>query len=270
MIEEIKKKRWRLSEELKIKTPEESLQFINELGMVAVVSHKILPSFYDGIYVSSGDYRHRFDSERVERMWKLTHDLAAEKKIYYGRLLKGSNILIPMNLFPSFLRLRPIPAFPDVYWEGKLSRMGKEVMEVLLASGPLSTENIYSGLRLWKKEHRKRLQSALLELQAKMLICCAGTAIKGGTKWGSTVWAVLEKWLPESVRLKAEEIDEDEAMTNIIEKFVYAAILVNEKMIVRFFRWNKDKVKAIVQAMLDNNILSICEFKGTKHLFRKD
>ncbi|HID93077.1 MAG TPA: hypothetical protein EYP60_03170 [bacterium (Candidatus Stahlbacteria)] len=68
MIQELKRKRWRLSKELKIRTPEESLKFIEELGMVAVVSDKILPSFYDTIYVSSGDYRYRFDSERVERM----------------------------------------------------------------------------------------------------------------------------------------------------------------------------------------------------------
>lgn len=267
MIQELKRKRWRLSKELKIRTPEESLKFIEELGMVAVVSDKILPSFYDTIYVSSGDYRYRFDSERVERMWKLAHNLAAEKKIYYGRLLKRGNLLISMNLFSSFLRLYPIPNFPDFYWEGKLSRMGKEIMEALLANGPLSTERIYSDLRLWKKEHRKKLQSALVELQSKMLICCAGTVIKGKTRWGSTVWAVLEKWLPEHVRIKAEEIDEDEAMTNIIEKFVYAAILANEQMIARFFKWNTDRVKAIVKAMLDNNIISIYEFKGTKHLF---
>ena len=42
----IKRIRWRLSKDIKIKDRSAALQFVDDLGFVTVVSDKVLPSFY--------------------------------------------------------------------------------------------------------------------------------------------------------------------------------------------------------------------------------
>lgn len=250
----IKRKRWKLSKDLKIKDTADALQFVDDLGFVAVVSDKVLPSFYDAVFQSDEIYVHRFNAERVERMWNLTHDLAAEKLIYYGKLIGKKNLLISMKLFPNVLLLYPVPDYNELYWAGNLRKMGKDVMDLLFKEGPCSTPEIQTMLGLGKNEKRE-LQRVLVDLQRQALICCAGTEVKGRAKWGSTIWDAMERWIPEETKMRASSIPERKARIHLVDKFVYAAIQTNSNIIRKYFGWPQSQVAEVVNHLVEASIL---------------
>lgn len=250
-----KRKRWRLSKDLKIRERSTALKFIDDLGFVAVVSDKVLPSFYDAVFQSDEIYGHFFNSERVERMWNLTHYLASEKLTYYGKLIGKKNLLISMNLFPDVLQLHPIPDYNELYWAGDLRKMGKDVMDILSEEGRCSTPDMQTFLGL-QKDDKREFQSVLVELQSQALICCAGTEVKGGAKWGSTIWDTMERWVPEDTKVRAASIPEFEARIHIVERFVYAAVQTNFKTIKKYFGWSKKETEETIDHLVNSGVLS--------------
>ncbi len=252
---EVKKKRWRLSRNLKIRDSAAALDFVDDLGFVAVVSDRVLPSFYDAVYQSDEVYLHRYNSERVERMWELTHSLASEKRVYYGKLLAKKNLLISMKLFPDILRLYPIPDYNELYWEGNLRKVGKDVINLLSSEGPRSTPEIQTLLGLHQKDEKRELQSVLVELQSQALICCTGTEMRGSAKWGSTVWDTMERWVPEEFRVRASHLSEMEARVHLVERFIYAAIQTSSATIRKYLGWPKKQVAETVDYLADSGIV---------------
>lgn len=264
-FERLKIRRWRLENKRKIKNIKEAENFVNELGLLAPFSHKLLPTLYQATYSKSKPRADGWDWDRIDKTWNFAKDLAAQKKAYYGKLISRKNCLISMALFPSFYKLYKKGYYLDEYYDGYLSRTAKQIMDILSNSKPLPTKILRSRVGLRGKEGTREFHNALEILETKAMIARVGS-VKSSTGWDAFIWGTLEDWLPQEIKEQAEEISPEEAMTNIIEKFVFALVITDTTTISRFFKWQKELVKECVYNLISEKKISEYTFENKKVL----
>jgi hypothetical protein len=265
-VREIKRKRWLLSENLQILRIEEARCFVQRMGIVSIFSDKILPSLATAIYTN--ELPTQFEAD--QRVWDFAHSLMSGKKSYYGRLLKSRNVLISTKLLPCFLRLTPIPDYKRLHQAGRLSTTATSIMELLLDSKPLTTVQIKDRLQNLKKSSKKIFERALKELQENFLICCAGKVAHCKCRWRFSLWSPTQNWIPQGVRSRAQACSRAEAMSTLIEKFVYTTIKIDEKKIARFFKWPLDEVRSRVESLIEKGRILHYHYGRETFLFKDD
>ena len=266
LINEIKAKRWRLIKPLHLHTISEVKEFIDNLGVLAVFSDKVLPNLYDATYSAGKPRADGWDWARIDRAWQFALTLARGKLVFYGKLIRKKNLLISMKFFANFYRLWGGKDYIDEYYAGNLSHTAKEMMEVFTKHKILNTNQIRSYVLLRGKEGTKVLHKTLVELQAKGMLTCVGSIRRGTSSWDTFLWGILEDWIPDDIKIEAESLDKEEAMTNIIKQFVHTLVVTDELTITRFFKWNAEQVSGLIRHLVANGSLHIVEVEGRKCL----
>jgi transcription initiation factor IIE alpha subunit len=260
----IKNKRWLLDRSTKIFRIEEAKEFIERLGFVSALSNGHLPTLSKAIYTD--DLPNKFEAD--QRVWDFLHVLITKKWVYYGRMLGPNNTVVSMKLLPSFIRLYPIPDYRVLYEQGALGDMAKSVMDLLSEQGPLMTHQISSQLEISSQPTKRILRQALLELQRRLLICCAGKIARCKSRWRFGVWAPVDKWVPQAVKTKAKLLSDGEAKCRIIEKYIYTTARTTPKAIARFFNLPLREVREVVSSMIDKELVSSYNHQGEEYLFK--
>ncbi|KPK62834.1 hypothetical protein AMJ83_09505 [candidate division WOR_3 bacterium SM23_42] len=260
----IKKKRWLLERNAKIFRVEEAKEFVKRLGLVSALSNEHLPSLAKAIYTA--DLPNRFEAS--QRLWDFVHILITKKWVYYGRILPAHNTIVSMELLPCFLHLYPIPDYRSLYEQRILSEMGKQVMDLLHERGPLMTQEIRNQLGISSLQTRKELAHALVELQRKSLLCCAGKVAQCRCRWRFGIWAPVDKWVPRKIKTKARALSDEEAKRRIIDKYVYTAVRTTPKAIARFFNWSLKEIDSTLSSMIDKEVVSSYNHQGEEYLFK--
>jgi hypothetical protein len=116
------------------------------------------------------------------------------------------------------------------------------------------------------KEGTKALHRALVELQAKGMLTCVGSIRKATSSWDTFLWGIPEDWIPEDIKIEAENIEREKAMSNIIKKFVYTLVITDELTITRFFKWEHNQVNELTEQLIKEDILRAIEFRNHKCL----
>jgi hypothetical protein len=259
----IEKKRWLLDKNKKIFCVKEAKEFVERLGLVSVSCNGRLPCLLKAIYTD--DLLNQFEAD--QRLWDFIHVLISEKCVYYGRILGGNNTMISMKLLPSLLQLIPIPDYRNLHGHGSLSRTEKEVMHTLDANGPLMTHELRDRLGMRSEPAKKRFGRVMVDLERKMLICCAGK-IHSRWGWRSGLWTTAEKWIPQDVLARARVLSEEEARRKLIEKYVYATTRTTTRAIAQFFKWPMAEVVRTVSSLIDREMVSSYNHKGETYLFK--
>ena len=266
IVNEIRGRRWRLAESLKLHNISETKEFIDDLGILAVFSDKVLPNLYEATYSAEEPRADGWNWDKIDRAWQIALTLTREKQIYYGKLIRKKNLLISMKLFASFYRLWCGSDYLDEYYSGHLSKTGKDIMDVFTKYKVLSTHQIRSYVLLRGKEGTKALHRALVELQAKGMLTCVGSIRKATSSWDTFLWGIPEDWIPEDIKIEAENIEREKAMSNIIKKFVYTLVITDELTITRFFKWEHNQVNELTEQLIKEDILRAIEFRNHKCL----
>lgn len=267
-IEQIKTKKYRLLDKYRIRDINEAYNFINKLGTVAVYSDKILPNLYDAVYSKEKPRSDGWNWDRIERTWHFALDLAKERKIYYGKLLRKKNILIPIKLFPNFYKLYAKSDYLKEYHDGNLTKTAKDIMQVLSSKTFLSTDDIRASLSFHKKEGTKRLHKGLVELQENGMISCVGS-IKGKSNWDVFVWGILKRWLPVEVIERAKILTRDKAVRNLTKQFIDTKTITTLSEIRRFFNLDENEVDGTVAYLLKKRTVSFCSVENKRYLIFK-
>ncbi|UCG30472.1 MAG: winged helix DNA-binding domain-containing protein [candidate division WOR-3 bacterium] len=263
-LKTIEKKRWLLDKNIKIFRVEEAREFVERLGLVSALSNGVLPSLQRAIYTD--DLRSRFEAD--QRLWDFIHVLINRKWAFYGRVLGGQNTVISMKLLPSFLRVYPIPDYRKMHEKGMLSNMARSVMDLLMKHGPLMTHEIRDRMGIGSQAKKRQSNQALVELQRKQLVCCAGKIAFNKYRWRFALWSATEQWLPEETKVRARMLSSDEAKRKLIEKYIYAMTKTTAKKITQFFNMSLNEVNRIVCSMIDKELVSSYNHKGETYLFK--
>jgi hypothetical protein len=260
----IKNKRWLLDKSTKIFRIEEAKEFIERLGFVSALSNGHLPTLARAIYTE--DLPSKFLAE--QRVWDFLHVLITKKWVYYGRMLGPNNTIVSMKLLPSFIRLYPIPDYRDLHEQRVLGEVARSVMDLLSEQGPLMTHEIRNKLDASSALTKGKLRQVLLELQRRLLICCAGKIARSNCRWHFGVWAPAATWVPNKVKARANLLSTAEAKRRIIEKFIYTTGRTTSKTIARFFNLPLKEVRELVSSMIDKELVSSYNLQGEEYLFK--
>ena len=263
-LKTIERKRWLLDKSNKIFRVEEAKDFVERLGLVAALSNGLLPSLRNAIYID--DLPNRFEAD--QRLWDFIHVLITRKWAFYGRVLGGHNMVISIKLLPSFIRLYPVPDYRKMSGKGTLSSTARIMMDVLVKQGPLMTHEIREKVGFISPAAKRKSTQALIELQRKQLICCAGKIARHKCRWRFGLWAATEQWLPEDVKARARMLGSEDARRKLIDKYIYASTRTTVKKIAQFFNMSLREVSKIVNSMIDRELVSSYNEKGETYLFK--
>ena len=185
-----------------VNSQEEALKFINKYGIVTLFPIKgtSFPSLYRA---TKGNRQEKFD-----RAWGWADDLAMEKLIHYGKLVRKQVSLVSLELFPPLYRLCR---------RDGLSDLAKQIIDFLGTHGPTSTTVLRKSLGFWGKEKKYMFTKAVDELQLTFAIAIVG---REKPPRMTHIYDLIERWMPKSLFRRAEAIDRAEAKAKIIAKFM--------------------------------------------------
>jgi len=185
-----------------VNSQEEALEFINKHGVVTLFPIKgtSFPSLY---HATKGNRQEKFD-----RAWGWADDLAMEKLIHYGKLVRKQVSLVSLDLFPSLYKLCRTRELSDV---------AKKMLNFLETHGSTSTTVLRKRLGFWGKEKKNTFTKAVDELQLTFAIAIVG---REKPPRMTHIYDLTERWMPKSLFKGAEKIDRAEAKAKIIAKLM--------------------------------------------------
>jgi hypothetical protein len=256
---------------LAVGTKAQALAFVNSVGFCFAfkAEHSELPCLW---HAASGMRnprmpRHTHNDPTIAFVWEMKDVLPAEKKIYYGKLLKGRPTMVSVEYLPYFYVLANRTGARDEYLQehrrGRLSTAARRIMDALLDSWPQTTKGLKLATSLHGKSDRPLFDKAIGELQAKMFL------VKVAEEYEpfSFVWAPFNKTYPAEVR-RARRISADEARAEILARYFANQLIATVTSTQRLFRWTKKEIyHAFGELMQKGVIRSDVLVEGKDHRY---
>jgi hypothetical protein len=265
-LRRIRTRRCRL-EDPTIRTEREALDFIDEMGLCAEFSHKALPTFYDAVHSDELPDEKGWNWDKIDRAWHLALRLARKKKIYYGKFFAGNTLLMSLNALPAFLGLYAPADYLEEYLSGRLSRLGKDLMDVLTEFGIQSSEDLRARLSLKGKEGNALFKKALAELQSRGLLSAVGAVKRGRSGWDVLLWEPIERWIPEPVARARNQYDSEDALLEVLEIVLNSLVFGSLDDIRRTLKRKKDEVRGSLAHLVATGRIGVLERKGKEDLY---
>jgi hypothetical protein len=237
--------------DLRVRTEEEALHFLNEVGLSLLLSAKgiELPSLWGALCGEDRRVPASHDDPELGLAWKWKDTLPVAGKVLYGKFLRKRPVFISLDLAPYFYALSPNygnPAedYQQDYLDGRLSVEAKQVYEVLLEQGALPTSRLRREAALSGKSNASRFERALTELQMDLRI--TKVAISDANRWGYCyVYDLLPRHFAEVV-LRAEAIPGRQARETILLRYLQTVVAVTPQQVRSLFGWQPGDVERLV------------------------
>lgn len=174
-------------------------------------------------------------------VWEMKNILPAEKRIYYGKLLKSRPTMVSLEYLPYFYALSRRSGSADEYVrefaKGELSSASKAIMDALSDSSPQLTKGLRIASGLHAKSDRGEFDKAIRELQRKMFI------VKVAEHYSpfSFEWDMILRRFPKETR-RARKISEEQARQKILQKYFENQLIGTVASIQQLFGWEKQEI----------------------------
>lgn len=215
----------------RVRTKRQALAFVNSLGFcyAFTTGPGELPGLFDVLATRS-----------VDRMWSWAwqwkDELASEKKLFYGKVLRRKPTYISLTYLPQFYALTGNVGEADdylqAYREGQLSLLAKGIYEYVRDHGPCSTWMVRKQF-VSRGDRSGPFHRALTSLQERLLIGKVGELERGSY---SFIWDTFDRWLPQAVRA-ASRITAVHAAATILERYLRTTGAASLKVIAAMFEW---------------------------------
>jgi hypothetical protein len=253
-LEAVRAERYRQRPQLRVRTEEEALAFLDEVGLCLLFSAKDieLPSLWGALCGEDRPLPSHHDSRELGLAWRWKDTLPVAGKVLYGKFLRRRPVFVSLDLAPYFYALSPnygnlAEDYLEDYGDGRLSVEAKQVYEVLLREGSLPTSRLRREAGLSGKANASRFDRALAELQMDFRI--AKVAISDANRWSYCyVYDLLPRHFPEPVRA-AEAISGRQAREVILLRYLRTVVAARRKDVGRLFGWQPGDVERMVERM---------------------
>lgn len=189
----------------KVKTYEEAIQVIDELGFLPLAS--LVPG-YPSLNSITLEGNWHSDTEFDPWIWRTK--FSSDGIAGYGKFIKKKSILVSRKLLPYAKKvLGSDESVEERYLSGNISREAYGLYKIISQEEGIDTRALRSEAGLKEKEKKKQFENALLDLQGTMDIVISGIQEKknedGETNgWSSTAFETYDSW---TSRNKIESID---------------------------------------------------------------
>ncbi|HEX9531259.1 MAG TPA: hypothetical protein VGA58_00575 [bacterium] len=214
-----------------MRTKRAALAFVDRVGFCYAFTGGPggLPGLFDVLATRSID-------RKWEWAWQWKDDLASDKKLFYGKVIRRKPTYVSLRYVPYFYALTGnVGAHDDhlqAYREGRLSLLAKDIYEYLRAHGTCSTGTL-RRLFVTRGGVGAAFHRALADLQNHLLIGKVAES-KGGTY--SFIWDTFDRWLPQSIRTAAR-ITGAQAAAHILARYLQTTGAIPISQIARLFDW---------------------------------
>ena len=159
--------RYRRTPERAVATPEQALDFVNEVGFCFFwpIKDIEMPSLFHAIAGRVRDVPNEHGDPDISRSWGWKDDALDKRRWYYGKLLRRRATLISLDLLPTFYaaseNFGDVLDYLDEYRDGHLTAEAKDIYEALLEQGPLDTIRLRRESRMSAESAKARFNRAL-------------------------------------------------------------------------------------------------------------
>ncbi len=245
---------FRLLPQLRLKTPEEAVHFVNERGFVYLWKIKgvTLPSLWAAVAGDRPVAAQHDDPGHVTWAWK--DNMLDKRQWYYAKMLRGKATMIALHVAPYFYALSesygdPENDYVQLYEDGLLSRPARDIYQALLRQGPLDTVTLRRKVRMTSKSSDSRFARGLTELQRDFKILPVGVAQTGSWRY-SFIYELVQRHYPD-LPARAGPISRQAARQKLVSLYLDSVGAATESDARRLFQWTRREVQTALQALSD-------------------
>ncbi|MDQ5826459.1 MAG: winged helix DNA-binding domain-containing protein [Chloroflexota bacterium] len=252
--------RYHMTNDLKLKTRDEAVRFINEVGVALLFpgDNLPLPDLWSAINGKERKLPKHHHDWALGKTWDWKDQIPSRKEAWYGKLIRGK---------PAFVSLRDLPAvyalssnygelddYLEAYQDGMLSQEAKSVYEVLLAEGPLPTSTLRKASGLGGGgDNARRFERAIVELQTGLKIVKAG--ISDSNRWKYCyVYDLLLRWAP-NLAEESRNYNSRSAMRHLIGRYLQSNLAAPPLLFPRLFAWDTNVTLRVIDEMVQDGTL---------------
>jgi hypothetical protein len=261
-ILEARQARYRRRMDLRITTPLQALEFVNDVGFCFLfpIQGVEAPSLWDAIAGRMVKTYSSHSGYEIERTWGWKDESLDKKWWYYGKLLRHKATLVSLDFLPNFYALSENYGdyehdYLDEYREGRLSAEAKAIYEALLKNGALDAIRLRRESHMSAEASKPRFEKALTELQIKLKVLPIGIAEAGAWRY-AFIYEALPRWLPD-VPERAHDIGRGQARQAILDQYLRNVIAATLKDAARIFGWTLEETQQAAQALAQQRRLSL-------------
>ncbi len=245
--------RYRRNPALKVRTPDEALAFIDDVGFCFLFPARNveMPSLWEAICGESRPLPAHHDDRELGYAWDWKDDLPTRGLVFYGKLLCRKPMLVSLRLLPYFFALSENYGELDDYLyefaDGKLSEEAKRVYEALLEHGALPTSHLRRKAGLAGKGNARRFDRAVLELQLGLKIVKTGISDANAWKYCYVYDLLLRHW--PDLAMRAGAISTPEAMRCLLLTHLSNVGVARRQDLARLFAWELGRLEQLCDSL---------------------
>ena len=240
-IEQIRDRKWRREEILKIETAAELEAMVEDLGFCLALtdSRTNLPS----AYIAVCGRRDAFSPTNVQKdyemslAWTLKDEVMNRGKIYYGKLCKGRAMFVAPRLIPYFNAVWGVPKKQE---KSVLSDEANRILKVLRKEWEMGTADLRIETKI---ENRQKLTKALDELQRAMKVVPQEVLYQPKFTY---IWTLAEARFPKEM---SKKISREESVIEIARHFLQMGEMTMPGEFARavgIYRWEAGKANHVL------------------------
>lgn len=253
-LQEARAERYRQRPDLRVRTQEEALEFLNDVGLCLLFSAQDveLPSLWGALCGGNRPLPGNHDDYELGLAWRWKDELPVAGQVLYGKFLRRKPVFVSLDLAPYFYALSPNYGEPDEdyvqdYLDGRMTAEAKQVYKVLLAEGALPTSRLRRDAGLGGKANASRFDRALAELQMDFRI--VKVAISDANRWGYCyVYDLLYRHFAETVEA-SRAITGGQAQEVILLRYLRTVVASTSGEVRKLFGWLPRDLDRLVERL---------------------
>lgn len=257
-LNEYRAQTFRLRADLKLHSPVDAVEFVNERGFIYFwpIKDITLPNLWTAVAGDRPVANAHDDPGHVTWGWK---DQSLDKRWwYYAKILRGRATLISLEIAPYLYALsdnygEPELDFLDQYHDGLLSHEAKRIYEALLEQGPLDTVNLRRKIRMTSKASNSPFDRALTHLQRDFKILPVGVAQTGAWRY-SFIYECVHRWYPDLPAL-ARPIPRSQARARLVDLYFRSVGAATLRHVRILFQWPNQDIEQTLTRLIDDDIV---------------
>ena len=259
LINDYRLKTWRTSPDLRLRSPQDAIQFVEERGFISFwpIKGTTLPSLW---YAVAGDRPVPDDHDDPGHIsWNWKDQLLDKRVWYYGRVLKKRNTIISLKTIPYFYALSPNFGEPeeeieDQYRQGLIPLEVKLIFQALTDKGPLDSISLRREAHLSGPNSNTPFNRALDLLQRDLKVLPTAIAEVGTWRY-AFVYDLTHRYHPQLLE-QSRFISEPEARRHLLTCFIQSVGAVERKEVQTLFGWTADQVDKTIGALVQTGLIS--------------
>ncbi len=260
LLANYRKRTFCLLPDLRVRTIEEAVAFVNERGFTFFwpISGINLPNLWMAVAGDRPVASAHDDPAQITWNWK--DSLLGERKWYYAKVLRKKSTMISFELVPFFYALSNNYGdfeadYLTLYEQGRLTLEAKRVYEAILNNGPMDTVQLRRITQLSAPASESRFNQALASLQSDFKILPVGVTNSGAWKY-AFAYDITARHYPD-IPAAAHHIAEQVAFQNLLLAYVRMLGAVEYTDIRKLFGWDMSNIYSAVDKLIQNRELYI-------------